>query len=92
MMQELPVLVSAESLIARSWKEMKTLQWQGSLGAKQGFSLIPLLLRNETPSWGFLRLMYLVLSVSSSVCLSETKNRVNDTNDVLFFFLEWVKK
>lgn len=65
---------------------MKTLQWQGSLGAKQGFSLIPLLLRNETPSWGFLRLMYLVLSVSSSVCLSETKNRVNDTNDVLFFF------
>lgn len=43
-----------------------------------------MLLRNETPSWGFLWRMYLVLSVSSSVCLSETKNLVNDTND--FFF------
>lgn len=34
--------------------------------------------------------MYLVLSVSSSVCLYETKNLVNDTNKV-FFFKEWVK-
>lgn len=36
--------------------------------------------------------MYLVLSVSSSVCLSETKNRVNDTNDVLFFFFRMGEK
>lgn len=48
--------------------------------------MILLLLRRQTPSWGFLQLMYLVFNAASSVCLYETKILVNDRNEVFFFF------